>query len=236
MTDHRFPDQWRQGVYEAISRRRDIRAFKTQPLEKQVLARILKAAHQAGSVGYCQPWNFIVIEDLELRKKIHSHVETERLKAAQGFEGERREKYLAYKLEGILDSAVNLCVTCDRTRFGPAIIGRNTMGDTDIYSTCGAVQNLWLAARAEGVGVGWVSILEPEKLRSLLGFPGHVEPVAYLCVGYVEEFPEKPLFQTTGWLPRVPLAEAVFYDGWGKPTTVEFKRYLQSADEGNGAK
>lgn len=172
MTDHRFPEEWRQGVYEAIARRRDMRSFKSQPLEKEVLARILKAAHQAGSVGYCQPWNFIVIESNDLRSKIHSHVTQERLKAAENFEGERREKYLAYKLEGILDSAVNVCVTCDRTRFGPTVIGRNTMKDTDIYSTCGAVQNLWLAARAEGVGVGWVSILGTRKTSGLPGFSG----------------------------------------------------------------
>jgi 5,6-dimethylbenzimidazole synthase len=231
MADHRFPEEWREGVYQAIARRRDMRSFKSQPLEKEVLARILKAAHQAGSVGYCQPWNFIVIEDKDLRGRIHSHVNEERLKAAQGFEGERREKYLAYKLEGILDSAVNVCVTCDRTRFGPTVIGRNTMGDTDIYSTCGAVQNLWLAARAEGVGVGWVSILEPEKLRFFLGFPDHVVPVAYLCLGYVEEFPEKPLFQTTGWLPRIPLSEAVYHDGWGQIPSGFFHDLLEEMDE-----
>jgi 5,6-dimethylbenzimidazole synthase len=230
MTDHRFPEEWRQGVYEAIARRRDMRSFKSQPLEKEVLARILKAAHQAGSVGYCQPWNFIVIEDKGLRSKIHDHVTQERLKAAENFVGERREKYLAYKLEGILDSAVNVCVTCDRTRFGPTVIGRNTMKDTDIYSTCGAVQNLWLAARAEGVGVGWVSILEPEKLRSFLGFPHHVEPVAYLCLGYVEEFPEKPLFQTSGWLPRIPLSEAVYYEEWGRVPPKEMTDFLRQTE------
>jgi 5,6-dimethylbenzimidazole synthase len=231
MKDHRFPEEWRQGVYEAIARRRDMRVFKSDPLASETLAHILKAAHQAGSVGYCQPWNFIVIEDKELRSKIHGHVTEERLKAAEGFEGEQREKYLSYKLEGILDSAVNICVTCDRTRFGPSVIGRNTMKDTDIYSTCGAVQNLWLAARAEGVGVGWVSILEPEKLRALLNFPDHVVPVAYLCLGYVEEFPEKPLFQTTGWLPRIPLAEAVYSNGWGQKPSEFFQQLLEKADE-----
>ncbi len=231
MNDHRFPEEWRQGVYEAIARRRDMRAFKSDPLPPETLAHILKAAHQAGSVGYCQPWNFIVIEDMELRSKIYNHVTEERLKAAEGFEGEKREKYLSYKLEGILDSAVNICVTCDRTRFGPTVIGRNTMKDTDIYSTCGAVQNLWLAARAEGVGVGWVSILEPDQLRLFLGFPDHVVPVAYLCLGYVEEFPEKPLFQTTGWLPRIPLAEAVYTNAWGKAASVELQEFLKSMDE-----
>jgi len=231
MNDHRFPEEWRKGVYQAIARRRDMRSFNSEPLEKEVLARILMAAHQAGSVGYCQPWNFIVIENKELRKKIHGHVTEERLKAAEGFEDDRREKYLAYKLEGILDSAVNVCVTCDRTRFGPAVIGRNTMKDTDIYSTCGAIQNLWLAARAEGVGVGWVSILDPETIGSYLNLPDHVAPVAYLCMGYVDEFPERPLFQTTGWLPRTPLAKAVFSDAWEKPPSKEFMDLLKGEDE-----
>jgi 5,6-dimethylbenzimidazole synthase len=163
-------------------------------------------------------------------------VSEERLKAAEAFEGDRREKYLSYKLEGILDSAVNVCVTCDRTRFGPEVIGRHTMKDTDIYSTCGAVQNLWLAARAEGIGVGWVSILEPEKLRSILGFPEHVAPVAYLCLGHVEEFPEKPLFQQTGWLPRIPLSEAVYYDGWGRSPEAPFKTFLHDMDAETGDK
>jgi 5,6-dimethylbenzimidazole synthase len=104
------------------------------------------------------------------------------------------------------------------------------MKDTDIYSTCGAVQNLWLAARAEGVGVGWVSILEPEKLRALLNFPDHVVPVAYLCLGYVEEFPEKPLFQTTGWLPRIPLSQAVYFNGWGRAPDEELAEMLRRAD------
>ncbi|HEY5040094.1 MAG TPA: 5,6-dimethylbenzimidazole synthase [bacterium] len=231
MANHQFPEEWRQGVYEAIARRRDMRSFKSNPIPPEILARILGAAHQAGSVGFCQPWNFIVVEDRVLRADIRKHVEQERLKAAEGFEGERREKYLSYKLEGILDSAVNVCVTCDRSRFGPSVIGRHTMKDTDIYSTCGAVQNLWLAARAEGVGVGWVSILEPEKLQDFLNLPDQVVPVAYLCVGYVESFPEKPLLQTTGWLPRKPLSEAVYFNGWGLAPSEEFSNLLRSAEE-----
>lgn len=231
MTEHQFPEAWRQGVYEAISRRRDIRSFKTDPIPSEILVRILNAAHQAGSVGFCQPWNFILVEDRPLREKIRDHVDRQRIKAAEGFEGERKEKYLSYKLEGILDSAVNICVTCDRTRFGPSVIGRHTMKDTDIYSTCGAIQNLWLAARAEGVGVGWVSILEPESLQGFLNLPGHVIPVAYLCLGYVESFPEKPLLQTTGWLPRVPLSEAVFFNGWGQPPTEEIMDLLRGIEE-----
>src|SRR3990172_7672082 len=148
------------NLYEAIEGRRDIRHFRPDPIGPEVLARILLAAHHAGSVGFMQPWNFIVIDDIEMRREIRRHVESERVRAAEAFEGPRREKYLSFKLEGILDAPINLCVTCDRSRSGPAVLGRYTIPETDIYSTCCAIQNLWLAARSEGVGVGWVSILE----------------------------------------------------------------------------
>jgi 5,6-dimethylbenzimidazole synthase len=163
-----------------------------------------------------QPWNFIIVQDAELRRKIQAHVEAERLRAAEKFQGERREKYLSFKLEGILDAPVNICVTCDRTRFGPAVLGRNTIPDTDIYSTCCAIQNLWLAARAEGIGVGWVSILDSDRLREFLGIPDCVVPVAYLCVGFVEDFPDEPMLETSGWLPRLSLSQAVFSEHWGE--------------------
>lgn len=176
-----------------------------------------------------QPWNFIVIEDLETRRKLRAHVEAERLRAAEGFDGGRRDKYLSFKLEGILDAPLNVCVTCDRERFGPAVIGRNTVRDTDIYSTCAAIQNLWLAARAEGIGVGWVSILEPDEVRRLLGIPEHVLPVAYLCIGYPESFPERPMLETAGWLPRLPLSEVVFSDRWGGSPALDLARALETS-------
>src|SRR5437870_4930833 len=117
---HAFPTAWRRGVYEAIARRRDMRSFLPDPIPPETLARILGAAHHAGSVGFVQPWNFIVIEDRALRRTIRAHVEAERLRAAQAFDGARRDAYLGFKLEGILDAPLNLCVTCDRQRFGPA--------------------------------------------------------------------------------------------------------------------
>lgn len=209
-----FSPEWRRGVYEAIARRRDIRSFKPDPIAPEILARILRAAHQAGSVGFSQPWNFIVVEDPEIRRKIHDHVDGERLRAARSFEGERRARYLSFKLEGILDAPLNICVTCDRTRFGPAIIGRNTIYDTDIYSTCVAIQNLWLAARSEGIGVGWVSILKPEVIQEILAIPDHVVVVGYICVGYPVEFADRPLLEAAGWLPRLPLSELVFSNRW----------------------
>jgi 5,6-dimethylbenzimidazole synthase len=226
-----FPSAWRRGVYEAITRRRDIRSFRSDPVPPDTLARILSAAHQAGSVGFSQPWNFVVIDDIELRKKIRAHVEAERLRAAQNFHRERREQYLSFKLEGILDAPLNLCVTCDRKRFGPAVLGRNTMRDTDLYSTCAAIQNLWLAARAEGIGVGWVSLLQPDALREMLGIPSDVVVVGYLCLGFPEEFPKRPMLETAGWLPRVPLTELVFRNHWNDAPSPELSRILGIVDE-----
>ncbi len=225
-----FPSAWRRGVYEAIARRRDIRSFRSDPVPPDTLARILSAAHQAGSVGFSQPWNFIVIDDLELRKQIRRHVGAERLRAASAFPPERREKYLAFKLEGILDAPLNICVTCDRKRFGPAVLGRNTMHDTDLYSTCAAIQNLWLAARAEGIGVGWVSLLQPDALREMLGIPIDVVVVGYLCLGFPEEFPKRPMLETAGWLPRLPLTDMVFRNHWNETPSPELSKVLGAAD------
>ena len=226
---HAFPSAWRRGVYEAIAQRRDMRAFEPDPIPPETLARVLGAAHQAGSVGFMQPWSFIVVGDLETRRAIRAHVERERLRAAEAFTGARRAQYLSYKLEGILDAPLNVCVTCDRERNGPAVLGRHTIRDTDVYSTCGAVQNLWLAARAEGLGVGWVSVLEPAALRRILGIPEHVLPVAYLCIGAVREFPERPVLESTGWLPRLALSQVVFENRWGAAPGAELGAALEPA-------
>ena len=228
---HEFPPDLKRGVYEAIVRRRDMRQFLPDPIADDVLARILMAAHHAGSVGFMQPWNFIVVRDLATRKKVHAHVDAERIKAAEGFAGQRREKYLSLKLEGILDAPINLCVTCDPTRHGPTVLGRNTMKETDLYSTCCAIQNLWLAARAEGIGVGWVSILQPEQLRQLLDIPEHVIPLAYLCVGHVEKFGDRPLLEAADWLPRLSLSDLVYCDRWGNDPSDTLKEQL---DKGIG--
>lgn len=229
MTDHALPEAWRRGLYETIARRRDMRSFLPDPIPSETLARILLAAHQAGSVGLSQPWNFLVVENREVRQQIRAHVEAERLRAAEMFEQERREKYLSFKLEGILDAPINLCVTCDQERFGPTIIGRNTIPETSVYSTCCAVQNLWLAARAEGIGVGWVSIMQPTVLRTILGIPDRIVPVAYLCVGFVESFPERPMLETRGWLPRLPLQEVVFHDRWDERPRPDLLRALETS-------
>jgi 5,6-dimethylbenzimidazole synthase len=216
---HAFSDQEKAALYRAIRERRDIRRFRPEPLPSATLARILEAAHHAPSVGFMQPWNFILIRDPATRGLVHAAFRQANAEALERFTGQRKEQYAALKLEGILESALNICVTCDRERFGPVVLGRTCQRDMDLYSTVCAVQNLWLAARAEGVGVGWVSILHADELARILSLPPHVVPVAYLCLGFVDDFPQAPELQTSGWLPRLPLAEVVRYEAWtGTPT------------------
>ncbi len=213
-----FPSSWREGVYQAIYRRRDVRHFRSDPVPAEVLARILDAAHHAPSVGFMQPWTFIVISDHQTRMRIQDLYERERIAAAQFFDEPRRTQYLSFKLEGILDAPLNVCITCDPTRAGAAVLGRNSIPETDLYSTCCAIENLWLAARAEGVGVGWVSILKLPQLREILGIPHHVVPVAYLCLGYPTQFLEQPELERAGWRSRQPLSEIIHYEAWGHLT------------------
>jgi 5,6-dimethylbenzimidazole synthase len=216
-----FTDEERAAVYKAIMLRRDIRRqFESRGIPQEVLHRILSAAHHAGSVGFMQPWDFILIEDHRTRQRVLDSFTQERDRSASFYEGERRELYMSLKLEGILESALNICVTCDRSRGGPHVLGRSTIIDTDLYSTCCAVQNLWLAARAEGIGVGWVSIVDPVELSKTLALPDHVVPVAYLCVGYVLEFPDSPELERLAWRQRLPLADLIHIDSWGnRPQT-----------------
>lgn len=167
-----FSAEEKRGLYRAIYERRDVRAqFRPDPIPRPVLARLLAAAHHAPSVGFMQPWDFILIDDPALREAVHQVFARENELAATNYQGEREALYRSLKLEGILESALNLCVTCDRRRGGPHVLGRNTALDTDLFSVCLAVQNLWLAARAEGIGVGWVSILDSEELADLLALP-----------------------------------------------------------------
>jgi 5,6-dimethylbenzimidazole synthase len=206
----------KRGLYRAIRERRDVRAhFRPDPIPVAVLARLLAAAHHAPSVGFMQPWDFILIDDPALRGAVKQLFARENARAAANYQGERATLYGVLKLEGILESPLNLCVTCDRTRAGPHVLGRNTVLDTDLFSVCLAVQNLWLAARVEGIGVGWVSILDPRELAQLLGLPEQVYPVAYLCLGYASEFLPAPELQQRGWRERVPLRELLHHNRWG---------------------
>ena len=206
----------RHPIYDVIFSRRDVRRFLSRRVPEAILQRILTAAHHAPSVGFMQPWNFIVIRDPAIKAQVKRMSARENGKAAGRFRGERRRLYRSLKLEGILEAPINLCVTCDPKRFGPHILGRNTIRRTDIYSTCCAIQNLWLAARAEGLGVGWVSILRNDALKRILGIPDRVIPVAYLCLGYPVKFLERPELELVGWAPRLRLDQLVFGDRWGR--------------------
>jgi 5,6-dimethylbenzimidazole synthase len=204
------------NVYEAIRTRRDVREFRSDPLPDAVLRRMLDAAHRAPSVGFMQPWGFVLLREAALRERVRASFVCENQRAAQRYTGERRALYESLKLEGILEAPLNICVTCDRGR-GGVVLGRNSIPETDLFSTCLAIQNLWLAARAEEVGVGWVSILDPLELARLLELPDEVVPVAYLCVGYPVRFTERPLLETVGWRARLPLERVVFSERYGEP-------------------
>ena len=212
-----FSPAERAALYRVIESRRDVRTFRTDPIATDTLARILDAAHHAPSVGLMQPWNFIVIRDAATKARVKALFEVQNGLAVANYAGARADLYGSLKLEGIEEAPINLCVTCDRTRSGPHVLGRNTVVDTDLYSTCCAVQNLWLAARVEGVGVGWVSILDYDDLRPIFGIPAAVVPVAYLCIGYPREFLDEPELQRRGWATRLPLEQIVYQERWGAP-------------------
>ena len=212
-----FSNAERAAVYRAIRERRDVRGqFRPDPVDPDTLRRLLQAAHDAPSVGLSQPWNFILIRDAALRGRIHDAFASANAEAADRFP-DRKALYSSLKLEGILQAPVNLCITCDRTRGGAHVLGRTHDPATDLYSTACAVQNLWLAARAEGIGVGWVSIFRPDDLRGLLHLPDHVVPVAYLCIGHVTELYRQPELQSRGWAARLPLDDLILEDRWPAP-------------------
>ncbi len=205
------------GVYRAIRERRDVRDYRPDEVPDDVLARVLAAAHAAPSVGLMQPWSFVVVRDAAVRRRVYDHFAEVNARAAAVYEGDRQATYRSLKLQGILDAPLNVLVTCDPSRGGPHVLGRFTMRHMDEYSTCLAVQNLWLAARAEGLGVGWMSLMEPSVVGAIVGLPEHVIPVAYLTVGYPVSLPDRPMLETVGWRGRMPLADVVFADRYGVP-------------------
>ena len=219
-----FSEQEKRGLYKAIYSRRDVRShFNSKSINDDVLSRILHAAHHAPSVGFSQPWNFILIKDTNTKKKIKESFEKEKNRSSELVEEPKRLKYLSFKLEGILESAVNLCVTYDPSKFGPFVIGRSSIPEAGLYSVCCAIQNLWLSARTEGIGLGWVSILSNDTLKKVLDIPGHVVPVAYLCLGYVDDFAKKPDLETAGWLPRLELKDVVYFEKWNDKENKDWK-------------
>jgi 5,6-dimethylbenzimidazole synthase len=228
------PDYFSQGFsdfekdifYRVIFSRRDVRQnFIKKNIEDESLIKILKAAHHAPSVGFSQPWNFILIKDKTIREKIKKSFLNERLKCIDLLNGDkdRQQKYLELKLEGILESDINICVTYDHNRFGPFVIGRMTIEDAGIYSVCCAIQNLWLASRVEGIGVGWVSILNNSDLENILNLPKNIKPIAYLCLGFVDEFNDSPDLEKKNWLKRLDLKDVIFFEKWNEDDNLNWK-------------
>jgi 5,6-dimethylbenzimidazole synthase len=216
VTDHAFSPQERRAVYRVISERRDMRRFvRGGAVPPDVLARLLCAAHAAPSVGLMQPWRFIRVTDEKLRRRIHALVDEERVRTAQAL-GPRGQEFLRLKVEGILDCAELLVVALCEGR-NAHVFGRRTMPQMDLASVSCAIQNLWLSARAEGLGMGWVSIFEPRRLARLLDMPDDAEPVAILCLGPVPDFPDRPALELDHWAFARPLPEFVSENRWGSP-------------------
>ncbi len=213
-----FSDAERAALYRAIRERRDVRnEFLDRDLPTPVLMRILEAAHLAPSVGLMQPWNFIVVRDATTREAVYQAFGEAVADEERALPAAQRPLYRSLKLQGIVKAPVNICVTCDRDRRGETGLGRTQQPDTDLLSTACAIQNLWLAARVEGVGVGWVSILRDADLRRILDIPDRIAIVAYLCVGFVEQSFVRPELEVRRWATRLTLRDLIFADSWGQP-------------------
>ena len=216
MTEHAFSTAERSAIYRVIDERRDIRRFvPDSSVPDDVLGRLLRAAHAAPSVGLMQPWRFIRITDADLRRRIHALVDEERLRTADAL-GPRGDEFLALKVEGILECA-ELFVAALRDGRQAHVFGRRTLPQMDLASVSCAIQNLWLAARAEGLGMGWVSIFDPRRLADVLEMPADAEPVAILCLGPVPEFPDRPVLELNRWAFGRPLPEFVSENSWVTP-------------------
>ncbi|MCU9946961.1 5,6-dimethylbenzimidazole synthase [Pseudomonas sp. PDM13] len=213
MTDNAFSPEERAAVYRAIAERRDMRHFSGGEVAPELLARLLEAAHQAPSVGLMQPWRFIRVTELALREDIHGLVEAERVRTAEAL-GERSDEFMRLKVEGIRDCA-ELLVAALMDGREAHVFGRRTLPEMDMASLACAIQNLWLAARAEGLGLGWVSLFDPQALAELLGMPPGSKPLAVLCLGPVEAFYPAPMLALEGWAQSRPLSELLFENQWG---------------------
>ena len=219
---HSYPDQDKEAIYKVIAERRDMRHFLPHPISPELLTKLLHAAHHAPSVGLMQPWRFIRISSTDIRKAIHQQVNEERAKTAEAIgeyeTTERMAEFMRLKVEGVLDCGELLVATlCDDRE--KHIFGRRTLPEMDLASVSCAIQNIWLAARAEGIGMGWVSLFDPEKLARLLKIPKGAKPIAILCLGYVNNFYKEPMLVEEGWSEEKPLAEMLMENQWESDVT-----------------
>jgi 5,6-dimethylbenzimidazole synthase len=210
-----FTEEEKKAVYKAIYSRRDIRSFLPHPIPEDTVHKILDAAHHAPSVGFMQPWNFILITSQEIKERLAWAADKERRALAIHYEGDKETKFLSLKVEGLKEAPLTICVTCDPTRGGSHVLGRNSIPETDILSTACAIQNMWLAACAEGVAMGWVSFYKKNDIRDILEIPPHIDPIALISLGYTDHYPEKPILEIANWEKRRSLSDLVFKDKWG---------------------
>ncbi|MCY8235021.1 5,6-dimethylbenzimidazole synthase [Priestia endophytica] len=210
-----FNEQEKKALYDVIYKRRDVRTFLSKSIPSDVLQRVLEAGHHAPSVGFMQPWNFILVKDGDLKKKLAWAAEKERKALSIHYEGEKANQFLELKVEGIKEAPVTICVTCDPTRGGSHVLGRNSIPETDILSTACAIQNMWLASCVEGLALGWVSFYKKNDVRDILSIPPHVDPVALLSIGYTEDYPSSPILEEAKWEKRRELDGLIFEDTWG---------------------
>jgi 5,6-dimethylbenzimidazole synthase len=224
-----FSDAERAAVYRAIYERRDMRHFVSTPVDPEVLQRLIEAAHHAPSVGYMQPWRIIRISDTGLRSELHAIVEHERLRTADALD-QRRDEFMQLKVEGMRECGELLVVALMDGR-EKHVFGRRTLPEMDLASVACAIQNMWLAARAEGLGMGWVSLFDTDEVRRVLGIPAGAKPVAILCLGHVRQFYAEPMLETERWAQRKPLAECVYENGWPEaaPYSVESRKSCDSS-------
>ena len=211
-----FPQQVRDGLYDVVGARRDVRRYRPDPVAPALLDRVLSAGHAAPSVGHSQPWRFIVVRDPELRERASRMADAERLRQAAQLDPESARGLLDLQLEGLREAPLGVVVCCDRRTPAAGVLGRATFPDSDLWSCACAIQNLWLAARAEGLGMGWVTLFQPTQLGELLGLPDGVVTLGWMCLGWPDERPPAPGLERAGWSRRRPLAEVVMHDRWNE--------------------
>lgn len=210
-----FTNEEKEAIYKVIYSRRDVRSFTSDPVPKAAIERILEAAHHAPSVGFMQPWNFILIEEEEIKHRLAWAADKERRALAIHYENDdRSSKFLNLKIEGMKEAPLTICVTADPTRGGSHVLGRNSIPETDIMSTACAIQNMWLASCAEGLAMGWVSFYKKSDVRDILEIPPHIDPVALISIGYTDGYPKAPILETVKWEKRKELEKLVYHNKW----------------------
>ncbi|MEB2274341.1 5,6-dimethylbenzimidazole synthase [Bacillus sp. ILBB4] len=209
-----FTNDEKQAVYKAIYGRRDVRTFLSDEIPNETVYNILQAAHSGPSVGFMQPWNFILVSDTEVKNKLAWAADKERRALAIHYEGEKKENFLELKIQGLKEAALTICVTCDPTRGGSHVLGRNSIPETDMMSTACAIQNMWLASYAEGLAMGWVSFYKKNDVRDILHIPPHIDPVALMSIGYTDKYPEKPILEQANWEKRRDLDKLIYHNVW----------------------